>query len=68
MRPDQWPHQFVKDGSDYVIGKNALGVPITACRMRCVHCSTTYLRGEQSMPNNACPRRYDKREMSRLKR
>lgn len=68
MRPDEWPHQFVKDGPEEVETKMVDGVPhyIKHVRMRCVHCTKGYTLGSEPEPRGGCPKRYDKRELSRL--
>lgn len=68
MRPDEWPHQFVKDGPEQVETKVSDGIPyyIKHVKMRCVHCKARYVLGSEPEPTGACWGRNDKREMSRL--
>lgn len=60
MRPDQWPHQFVKDSPEYDYeGKKVV-------EMKCIHCKIGYVHGIERQPQGACPKREDKRELDRL--
>lgn len=63
MNPDEWPHQFTKDGPPRQGVNGNLWID-----MICVHCHTQYVQGRDGQPTGPCPARNTKRELKRVKR
>lgn len=68
MNPDEWPHQFTKNGRGYEMGINEDGTTKYAQTYVCVHCYREYVQGLEQPPANPCSARNTKRELVRLKK